>query len=458
MTVATVATTHTRKLMKLGLSLFRRGFNASKCKTAAKMAVARIKLLRNKRQVVVKQMRRDIALLLQSGQDANARIRVEHVIREQNVLAANEFIELFSELLVTRLSIISKRRECPADLKEGIASLIFAAPRCSEIPELVAIRDVFEKKYGKDFVSAATDLRPNCGVNRTLIDKLSVRTPTGEFKLKIMKEIAKEYQIEWDTKETEMELLKPPEELIGGPCNFVSATSLPVTPVPNQSVELNKSNQSVELNKSTTRTIIGDNTGGMHFQDTASAAKAAAKCANEAIAAAKAAAFLANKDRNQGPSQATSFDHELNSSSINVGYETTSVGSSIDRFMPDGPLINSQYMDNQYKSSTTNTFESQSFNVSHSHYTSNVETDLNNNMDIGKMHRRHSYNEPSAHSDIKFDESDCDEEFEAEVPPARSPPAIPSSQVLKPSVHPKLPDYDSLAARFEALKYRKSQT
>lgn len=47
-------------------------------KTAAKMAVARIKLLRNKREVVVRQMRRDIALLLQSGQDATARIRVTH--------------------------------------------------------------------------------------------------------------------------------------------------------------------------------------------------------------------------------------------------------------------------------------------------------------------------------------------------------------------------------------------
>ena len=52
--------------------------NKKKSKTAAKMAVARIKLLRNKRQVVVKQMRRDIALLLQSGQDATARIRVFH--------------------------------------------------------------------------------------------------------------------------------------------------------------------------------------------------------------------------------------------------------------------------------------------------------------------------------------------------------------------------------------------
>lgn len=57
-------------------------------------------------------------------------------------------------------------RECPQDLKEGISSLIFAAPRCADIPELLAIRDIFEKKYGKDFVSAATDLRPSCGVNR----------------------------------------------------------------------------------------------------------------------------------------------------------------------------------------------------------------------------------------------------------------------------------------------------
>jgi hypothetical protein len=57
-------------------------------------------------------------------------------------------------------------RECPADLKEGIASLIFASPRCSEIPELVSLKKIFEKKYGNDFVSAAIELRPSCGVNR----------------------------------------------------------------------------------------------------------------------------------------------------------------------------------------------------------------------------------------------------------------------------------------------------
>lgn len=36
--------------------------------------------------------------------------KVEHVMREQNILAANEFIELFCELIAQRLTIIAKQR------------------------------------------------------------------------------------------------------------------------------------------------------------------------------------------------------------------------------------------------------------------------------------------------------------------------------------------------------------
>ncbi|CAA0823308.1 Regulator of Vps4 activity in the MVB pathway protein [Striga hermonthica] len=232
MTLRSAGGRHWKKVFQMGIiiSLFRSPFNPSKCKTMAKMAVARVKLLRNKREAVIRQMRRDIAMLLESRQDATARIRIEHVIREQNIMAANELIEIFCELVVARLSIIAKQRECPADLKEGISSLIFAAPRCSDIPELLSIRDVFQKKYGKDFVSAATDLRPNAGVNRMLIEKLSVKTPSGEIKLKVLKEIAKEFQVQWDTAESEEELLKPPEERIEGPEKFVSAASMPLKP------------------------------------------------------------------------------------------------------------------------------------------------------------------------------------------------------------------------------------
>ncbi|KAF9678617.1 hypothetical protein SADUNF_Sadunf07G0053100 [Salix dunnii] len=495
MTAISVATSHTKKFMKLTISIFCTRFNSSKCKTAAKMAVARIKLLRNKREAVMRQMRKDIALLLRSGQDATARIRVEHVIREQNVLAANEFIELFCELVVSRLSIIAKRRECPADLKEGIASLIFASPRCSEIPELVALRKIFEKKYGKDFVSAATDLRPNSGVNRLLIDKLSVRPPSGEVKLKVMKEIAKEHQIEWDTAESEKELLKAPEEIIEGPRTFASASSLPVRRAPFLYVEPNQ-----PIAKSTNE----GETGNMHFEDTVSAAQAAAESAKQAIAAAQAAAYLANNGLNQA-SLVPGLNHKLNTSNINHGLGILS-GNSTSLSMPNYSQINYQRMDH-YSDGPGGTYgpggTNESQNFDRSHYSGNegtrpIQTDskrayrrhsyneeMPKQMDGQNVSRRHSYNEvrltqmdgenisrrqsynsSSAHSDIKFDESDCDEEIETEEPPAgvypppeRFPPPVPSSHVNLDSVarvHPKLPNYDELAARFEALKYRKS--
>lgn len=57
-------------------------------------------------------------------------------------------------------------RNCPLDLKEAISSLIFASPRCSDLPELLQIRQLFAAKYGKEFAAAAAELRPDCGVNR----------------------------------------------------------------------------------------------------------------------------------------------------------------------------------------------------------------------------------------------------------------------------------------------------
>ncbi|KAL0686810.1 hypothetical protein Bca4012_086487 [Brassica carinata] len=435
MTAAGVASVQTKKLLKFSLSLFRRGFNSSKCKTAAKMAVARIKLLRNKRQVVVKQMRRDIALLLQSGQDATARIRVEHVIREQNILAANEIIELFCELIVSRLTIITKQKECPVDLKEGIASLIFAAPRCSEIPELGDLKDIFEKKYGRDFVSAATELRPTCGVNRMLIDKLSVRHPGGEFKLKIMKEIAKEFQVDWDTAETEQELLKPQEATIDGPRAFVSASSLPVN---------RASDEPIDPTKAVPRSSSSMSSINTHYHDTESAAEAAAELAKQAVAAAQVAALLSNRrDINSNKDFSISSSSSLNHStrqSETSSYYAAKPSVANRRYSCNNPGVNEEdYAKTEAEAK-------------------------------GTMRRRHTL-PPPATTEVKFDESDYyEEDTEPEegplqrrassLPPDRAPPQAPQSAESRRDssghhVHPKLPDYDELAARFDSIRQSK---
>ncbi|KAJ0975172.1 hypothetical protein J5N97_017137 [Dioscorea zingiberensis] len=210
-------------------AFFNKGaFKGAKCKTLLKLTIPRIKLLRNRREIQLKQMRRDIAKLLENGQEATARIRVEHIIREENMMAAQEIIELFCKLIVVRLPIIETQRECPLDLKEAISSICFAAPRCSDLPELQQVQMLFAAKYGKEFVAAASELMPDCGVNRQIIELLSVRAPSVEAKLKLLKEIADEHELDWDPAASETEFLKPHEDLLNGPSNFVSGSTLPL--------------------------------------------------------------------------------------------------------------------------------------------------------------------------------------------------------------------------------------
>ncbi|XP_048331366.1 uncharacterized protein LOC107421387 [Ziziphus jujuba] len=209
-------------------SFFSKGFKAAKCKTLLKLTIPRIKLLRNRRENQIKQMRRDIAKLLETGQEATARIRVEHIIREENMMAAQEIIELFCELISVRLPIIESQRECPLDLKEAISSVCFAAPRCADLPELLQVQLSFASKYGKEFVAAATELLPDCGVNRQLIELLSIRAPAPEKKMKLLKEIAEEHELDWDPAASENEFLKPHEDLLNGPTQFISGSKQPL--------------------------------------------------------------------------------------------------------------------------------------------------------------------------------------------------------------------------------------
>ncbi|XP_068643615.1 uncharacterized protein [Aristolochia californica] len=202
-------------------SLFNRGILGGKCKTCLNLAISRIKHLRNKRELQLRNMRKEIAQFLQTGQEAIARIRVEHIIREMNILAAYEILELFCEFVYARVPILETQKECPPELQEAIASIIFAAPRCLDLPELMQIRNLFITKYGKEFVLAASELRPDSCVNRGIIEKLSVKAPPANVKLKLLKDIAQEFVLEWDSSSTEAEFNKKHEDLLDGGSNQI---------------------------------------------------------------------------------------------------------------------------------------------------------------------------------------------------------------------------------------------
>ncbi|KAK7245507.1 hypothetical protein RIF29_40353 [Crotalaria pallida] len=332
--------------------MLHRSFKAAKCKTALKLAASRMKLLKNKKEGEVKKLRRDLANLLHSGQEQTARIRIEHVVREEKMMAAYDLVELYCELIITRLPIIESQKNCPIDLKEAIASVIFASPRFSDIPELMDVRKQITSKYGKEFVSAAIELRPDCGVNRLLVEKLSVKAPDGPTKIKILTAIAEEHNIKWEPKSFGENDGKP-QDLLVGPNNFEKATYVepsqvhvppvhdekappdlhaasqpkPMPGISTNSYEQNASratretggNQSATTSRASGPEIRPSETGSdmdfrdsnsgnrsafpmgkqnwnMEFKDAASAAQAAAESAERASMAARAAAELSNRE------------------------------------------------------------------------------------------------------------------------------------------------------------------
>ncbi|ESQ50341.1 hypothetical protein EUTSA_v10001901mg [Eutrema salsugineum] len=204
-----------------------RGFKPAKCKTALQMANSRLKILKNKKEIQIKQLRRELAQLLEAGNTPTARIRVEHVVREEKTVAAYELIGIYCELLVVRLGVIESQKNCPIDLKEAVASVLFASQRLSsDVPELSEIVKQFTTKYGKDFATSAIELRPDSGVSRLLVEKLSAKAPDGPTKVKILVEIAAEHNVVWEAKSfVEPD---PRDQLLSGTSSFQSASSVNV--------------------------------------------------------------------------------------------------------------------------------------------------------------------------------------------------------------------------------------
>ncbi|RVW45522.1 IST1-like [Vitis vinifera] len=142
-----------------------RNFKTSKFRALVNLAISRAAILKKQRQVRCSQARSDVVQLLNLGHHERALIRVEQVIKEQNMLDVYAMIEGYCLLLVERVSIIEEEKVCPDELKEAASGLLYSTSRCGEFQELREIRAVLTSRYGKEFVARAVELRNNCGVN-----------------------------------------------------------------------------------------------------------------------------------------------------------------------------------------------------------------------------------------------------------------------------------------------------
>ncbi|XP_063821070.1 IST1 homolog [Ostrinia nubilalis] len=178
--------------------------NYSKLKTHLRLALNRLKLLEKKKTELALKARKEIADYIAAGKSERAKIRVEHIIREDYMVEAMEIVEMYCDLILARFGLVTQMKELDEGLAESISSLIWVAPRMhTDIQELKVISDLLTAKYGKIYADACRNESVNT-ISEKLRHKLSVQSPPKILVEKYLIEIAKNYNVEYTPDEQVM--------------------------------------------------------------------------------------------------------------------------------------------------------------------------------------------------------------------------------------------------------------
>uniref|UniRef100_UPI00398EA1FA IST1 homolog isoform X3 n=1 Tax=Pristiophorus japonicus TaxID=55135 RepID=UPI00398EA1FA len=178
--------------------MLRSGFRPERLRVNLRLVINRLKLLEKKKTELAQKARKEIADYLSSGKDERARIRVEHIIREDYLVEAMEILELYCDLLLARFGMIQSMKELDTGLSESISTLIWAAPRLqTEVAELRVVSDQLCAKYSKEYGKLCRTNQIGT-VNERLMLKLSVEAPPKILVERYLIEIAKNYNVPYE--------------------------------------------------------------------------------------------------------------------------------------------------------------------------------------------------------------------------------------------------------------------
>lgn len=212
--------------------------NYSKLKTHLRLAINRLKLLEKKKTELAQKARKEIADYIAAGKSERAKIRVEHIIREDYMVEAMEIVEMYCDLVLARFGLVTQMKELDEGLSEAISTLIWVAPRMhTDVQELKVISDLFTAKYGKIYADACRNESVNT-ISDKLKHKMSVHSPPKILIERYLIEIAKNYNVEYTPDEQVMREEESRDAMlidINGPPNPPGFIGYPPPPLPQTS-------------------------------------------------------------------------------------------------------------------------------------------------------------------------------------------------------------------------------
>jgi len=204
--------------------MFKPTANHNKLKTNFRLSISRLKFMEKKKTEMALKARKEIADYISAGKEDRARIRVEHIVREDYLVEAMELVEMYCDLLLARFGLIESLKEIDASIEEAVASIIWATPRLNDIAELKTVSEQLSYKYGKEFAMACMSNKLK-NVNEKVMHKLDVGAPPKILVERYMIEIAKSYNVPFEPDAT---VMRQDEALLG---DLMDPASKPFEPL-----------------------------------------------------------------------------------------------------------------------------------------------------------------------------------------------------------------------------------
>ncbi|PHU12325.1 hypothetical protein BC332_19255 [Capsicum chinense] len=164
---------------------------ASKCKNLIKRVRCRLKLLKNKRVCIIRQLRDDLSELLRNGHYETVFDRVEQLSLDERKVAVYDLLDNYCEFIVINFPYIRRHTDCPDDINEAVSSLVYASARLGDLPELVSVRKLFAERYGQIFENSALQLLPGNLESHQIMDYICTSSVSEEEKYRLVDEIAR---------------------------------------------------------------------------------------------------------------------------------------------------------------------------------------------------------------------------------------------------------------------------
>jgi vacuolar protein sorting-associated protein IST1 len=157
-----------------------KALNPSELQTYLMVTKVKLNQSRNKKIAIIKKKESEIIKHLSDNNLDIAKAKMEGLMREEDLITVYDIIGPLCEILKEKVTYIMTSKECPADLRASLDTLIYSSNRL-EIEELHFIREFIKQKYNNIYVDKANSNIDKL-VNMNVVERLTVK-PAAEAEL-----------------------------------------------------------------------------------------------------------------------------------------------------------------------------------------------------------------------------------------------------------------------------------